>query len=129
MYKSPKESYFLKNWKKMKPRERKALAKNISFFNISTDYTLSLSVEFLKEFENNMHWEKYSVFGNISEQILLNFKDKLIMDVVLQRNEYSEKFLVDNMVFLKDYIPIILITQKLSYDSVLKMRTFYELVS
>lgn len=127
--KNPKEEYFIKNWKKLNKRERKALSANVSFFNISISSTHKLSVDFLKEFENKMHWEAYSLAGVITEDILINFKHKLNIPAILCRNIYSQKFLIDNMVLLREYIPIIVQTQKLTLNAKLRLQAFYELIS
>jgi len=129
MYKNPKEEYFIKNWKKLNKRERKALSANVSFFNISISSTHKLTVAFLKEFEYQMHWEAYSLTGIITEDILINFKHKLNVSSVLCRNNYPQKFLIDNMVLLREYIPVIVQTQKLTLNAKLRLQTFYELIS
>jgi len=129
MYKNPREEYFIKNWKKLNKRERKALSANVSFFNISMNPNHKLSVAFLKEFEHQMHWEAYSLVGIITEDILINFKHKLNIPAVMDRNSYPQKFLIDNMVLLREYIPIIVQTQKLALNAKLRLQAFYELIS
>ena len=127
--KNPKEEYFIKNWKKLNKRERKALSANVSFFNISMSSHHKLSVAFLKEFEHKMHWEAYSMVGNITEEILVNFHHKLNIGLILSRNNYTQRFLIENMVLLREYIPVIVQTQKLTLNAKLRLQAFYELIS
>jgi len=124
---NPKEKYFLKNWKRLNARERMALSKNISFFNISNNRTYKLSVEFLKEYEHRIAWEQYSAFGDISEEVLFNFHHRLDISSVFLKNDFREEFILENISLFRNSIPTILTTQHLTKDTIMRLKTFYEL--
>ena len=126
---NPRESYLVNHWKRLNKRERAALAANVSFYNISTSPEYKLPIEFLEEFKNKIQWEYYSTLGLITEEIILNFSDRLILGLVFSRQQFPQKFFMDNMVEMQRWIPVIVRTQKLSKNAKLRLEAFYELIS
>ena len=127
----PKEAYFVKNYKKMTKKAKRALSNQVSFANICMYSTGALPLGFLTEFEDRIHWDKLATFGVVTEDIFLKYHKKFhdgVWVYVLVKNFYSQKFFMDNIAELKEYIPIILESQKLTANNREKLRAFYELV-
>lgn len=90
-----REKYLISNYKKLKPKEVDGLVGNCNWANISLFG--ELSIDFIEKFQQRIIWEKFSTNRNMTEEILLKYRERLDLFFVFQYHQFSEKFLIDNL--------------------------------
>lgn len=124
-YYDVKTKYLINNWKKLSTSEIRGLVANVSWFNICMSE--HLTCKFVKKFENYIEWRALSANPYITQDIIVEYRDRFDMNFILSLHLIDEEIIMDNLDYFIKYAPSLLKYQSMSLEGRSRVKMLYEL--